>query len=199
VSKFSSTPRPHRMYQQPWPTGDYSFFQIGWIVEDVLKIAQKWVDVYGVGPFHVMPRKEMTVLYRGEQTTWDFQTVVAQAGPVQIELIEQFCDRPSIYNEVFPRGQSGVHQICTVTRAYEDAISHYVDQGYDLAAEISTRGGRVGYVDTLEDFGIVTEVVEESPEFVSALAKISATCKDWDGSDPIRIMTRDGYRLPDAG
>ena len=87
-------------------------------------------------------------------------------------------------------------RICTVTRRYDEAIAHYGSQGYELADESSSPGQRVAFFDTVEDFGFFTEVVEEKASFQANLSKISLTCADWDGTDPLRIFTRDGYRTP---
>jgi hypothetical protein len=58
------------------------------------------------------------------------------------------------------------------------------------------RGQHVGYFDTVDDFGFFTEITEDVPGFVAGLAKIAQTCAEWDGTDPVRILTRDGYRTP---
>ena len=55
---------------------------------------------------------------------------------------------------------------------------------------------RVAFIDTLGDFGFYTEVVESRPEFLGQLSAISRTCAEWDGTDPVRLLTRDGYRTP---
>ena len=55
----------------------------------------------------------------------DVQVAVAQAGPVQIELIQQHCDRPSVYRDLVDKGESGFHQLCTVTADYEGKIARY--------------------------------------------------------------------------
>ena len=36
----------------------------------------------------------------------------AQAGPMQIELIEQHTDGPSVYRDMFPAGTGGFHHLC---------------------------------------------------------------------------------------
>lgn len=47
------------------------------------------------------------------------------------------------------------------------------------------------------DFAFYTEVVENHLGFLTRLQAISDTCASWNGVDPVRIMTRDGYRVPD--
>lgn len=185
-----------RLFQQPWPQGEFRFFQLGFLVGDLLGAAARWTRVHGVGPFHVMPRAEAACTYRGAQSRIDLQVAVAQAGPVQIELIEQFCDTPSVYRERFREGESGIHQLCTLTRDYDAKQRHYERLGYALVSEMNMGSGRVGFYDSVRDFGFYTEVVEASSVFVASVAKIAQTCAAWDGTDPVRLLTRDGYRTP---
>lgn len=193
----TTTPTRHPLYQEPWPDSEYRFFQLGFLVEDLIGTAGRWAEVFGVGPFHVLPRMNTPCMYRGAQTRIELQVAVAQAGPVQIELIEQFCDAPSIYRDFFAEGASGLHQICTLTRDYDGKRAHYERQGYPLVSEMGHGAQRIGYYDTFADFGFVTEVVEYAPSFVDHVAAIAKTCAAWDGTDPVRLLTRDGYRPPE--
>jgi hypothetical protein len=188
---------PHSLFEQPWPEGEYRFFQLGFVVDDLVAAAMKWVTVFGVGPFHVLPRLQQACTYRGAQSILDFQVAVAQAGPVQVELIQQFDNRPSVLRDLVAHGEKGFHQVCTVTPDYEATKSYYEALGYELRSEIITAEHRVAYVDTIGDFGFFTEVVAETPKFLGQLAQIAQTCAEWDGADPVRILTRDGYRTPE--
>lgn len=186
----------NRFYQGSLPEGDYRFFQIAWVVDDLFETARKWVDVYGVGPFHIMPKRKSTVFYRGEEVELEMQLGVVQSGPVQLEFIQQTSDTPSVYRDIYPEGSGGVHHMCTVTHDYDGTLAHYASKGIACLAEV--RGAmRVGYLDTFKDFGFITEVVEYTPAFIGHLEKIAKTCATWDGKDPIRLMTRDGYRVPE--
>lgn len=190
------SPPAHRLYEQSWPEGEYRLFQLGFVVDDVLETAANWARVFGVGPFHVLPPIEQACTYRGTETGVNVQVAVSQAGPVQVELIMQTCDRASIYQEPARRGPTGFHQLCTVTRDYDGKRAHYEGLGYELACEMDANGQRVAYFDTLPDFGFFTEVVEETPLFLEQLTGIAETCAGWDGTDPVRILTRGGYRVP---
>ena len=174
-------------------------FQLGFVVDDLLVAAQRWVTVFGVGPFHIMPRVKNVCRYRGSDATVDIHIGVAQAGPVQIELIQDFTDGPTVFGDLRDRhgsNGSGFHQLCTVTRDYDAKKAHYEGLGYELACEFTSPGQRVAFFDTMDDFGFFTEVAEEKPSFQVNLARISQTCAEWDGTDPIRILTRKGYRTP---
>jgi hypothetical protein len=187
---------PDRLFQQPWPEGEYRLFQIGFVVDDLLAAAAHWAQVFGVGPFHVLPPIEVPCTYRGTETGVNVQVAVTQAGPVQIELIQQHCDRASVYRDVLDHGGAGFHQLCTVTHDYDATKAHYERLGYELVSEIDAVEPRTAYFETLDDFGFFTEIAEATPEFLGQLAKISETCAEWDGTDPVRLLTRDGYRTP---
>ena len=45
-------------FEQPWPEGECRFFQLGLVVDDLFAAAASWVEVFGVGPFHVLPVSE---------------------------------------------------------------------------------------------------------------------------------------------
>jgi hypothetical protein len=186
------TSSDHPLFQQPWPEGDYRFFQLGFLVDDLIEAANKWARVFGVGPFHVMPEFESHMMYRGQKTTLTAQVGVSQAGPVQIELIHQHCDTPSVYREWTQGGSSALHQLATVTPDYDGRKAHYEALGYQVAAENLSSRVRVAYIDTAADFGFYTEVVEQSPGFLANLHKISETCAAWDGTDPVRYLGSDG-------
>ena len=191
------TPIPHRLYDQAWPEGEYRLFQIGFVVDDLLGTAARWARVFRIGPFHVLPPIEVPCTYRGTESGINVQVAVAQAGPGQIELVKQLCDRASVFRDLVAKGESGFHQLCTLTRDYERTKAYYEQLGYDAISELASPDGeRVAYFDTVDDFGFFTEVAEWSASFVANLDRISRTCADWDGTDPVRLLTRDGYRTP---
>ncbi|MGO8863835.1 MAG: VOC family protein [Acidimicrobiales bacterium] len=182
----------HPLFEQPWPEGEYRFFQLGFVVDDVFEAAARWARVYGVGPFHVVPVFEQHLMCRGEETSVTGQVAVAQAGPVQIELIQQLCDRPSIFRDWSHGGASAFHQLATVTPDYDGKKAYYQQLGYELAAENIARKVRVAYFDTVADFGFYTEVIEQSAGFLANLHKMAQASAAWDGTDPVRLLTPDG-------
>ena len=187
------------LFEQPWPEGEYRFFQLGHVVDDIVAAAGTWAAAFGIGPFHVLPVVDQHLtLPGGERRTLRVQVGVAQAGPVQIELIQQHCDTPSIYRDWSRGGTSAFHQVATVTDDYEGKRAHFEAAGFGIAAESLEGPFRIAYVDTVEAFGFYVEVVERAPGFLEQLQGIADTCATWDGTDPVRLLTRDGYRRPDG-
>jgi len=188
------------LFEHQWPKGEFQLFQLGFVVPELLSAAGRWAQVFGVGPFHIMPRVQSTCRYRGTDAAIDVQIGVAQAGPVQVELIQDHTDGGSVFAEMATRHGSrpfGFHQVSTLTRDYDAKVAGYLAQNYEVACELSNVGQRVAFIDTFAEFGFFTEIVEDNPSFRNYVTTIAHTCQTWDGTDPIRILTRNGYRLPD--
>jgi Glyoxalase/Bleomycin resistance protein/Dioxygenase superfamily len=185
-----------RLFEGSWPGGEYAFFQLGFVVDDVVEAAGRWAEVFGVGPFHVLPRITTACTDRGAESSVDMQVGVAQAGPVQIELIQLFGDTPSIFRDRAGGAGGALHQLCTITTDYDGKLADYRSLGYEVACELASPGQRVAFVDTEADFGFFAEITEGPRAFVDAVAGIARTCAEWDGTDPVRLLTRDGYRVP---
>ena len=70
---------------------DRTVFQNAWVVKDIEIACLRWADEMGVGPFFLNEYPAGTfsdVTYRGEPADLAMKVAIAQAGPVQIELIE---------------------------------------------------------------------------------------------------------------
>jgi hypothetical protein len=186
----------YALFEQSWPEGEHRHFQLGFHVEDVGAAARRWASAFGVGPFSLAPRAASSSSYRGQRSQAEVEIAVAQAGPVQIELVHQFDDSPSVYRELFPANGNGLHQLCTMTHDFDGTKAHYEALGYEVTGEVEARGFRVAYVDTTRDFGFYTEVIDHNPGFLRFAARLAEMAATWDGTDPVRILTRDGYRVP---
>jgi hypothetical protein len=192
------TASAHPLFEQTWPEGEYRFFQLGYVVHDIVGAAGRWSSTFGVGPFHVLPVVDQQLTHPdGEVRTLRIQVAVAQAGPVQIELIQQHCDTPSLYRDWSKEGTSAFHQVATVTSDYDGKKAHFEALGFEVAAESLGGSFRVAYINTVAAFGFYTEIVERTPRFMEQLEAIARTCATWDGTDPVRLLTRGGYRVPE--
>ena len=117
---------------------------------------------------------------------------------MQIELIQQHCDRPSVFRDWSQRRRPAFHQLCTVTPDYDGRKAPLRAARLRARRRESRRSSyRVAYVDTVADFGFYTEVVEDDPRLPRAAPQDLRDLRQWDGTDPVRLLTRDGYRVPD--
>ena len=164
------------------------FFQAAWVVNDLEKAIQHWLNT-GVGPFFVVAHSKVErVLYRGAPATLDMSAGLAQAGPMQIELIQQHNAGPSAYRDMFPVGQEGFHHLCMMTNSYDAVLDRYQSQGCVAATEGYFGDMRFAYVDTRSTLGHMTEVIEDRDSIKSMFKLIADASVDWRGDNPIRYL-----------
>ncbi len=176
---------------------DRNVFQNAWVVNDLDVAMRRWIDVYGVGPFYVLDRLDLNgTLYRGRPSALTLSVGLAQAGSSQIELIFQHNDGPSVYRDMVPEGQTGFHHVCIYTHDFKADQAYFEQAGYVTAMEGGAPDGSVkfAYFDTRKDFDIFTEVISASPGILARNEMVRKAAEDWDGKDPIRIVTPDGWR-----
>lgn len=175
-------------------------FQNAWVVDDLRSAVDKWIKFYGIGPFYLLEHLDLhDIQYRGAPAELDISVGIAQAGPVQIELIQQFNKGPSAYRDLVPEGQSGFHHVCIYSHDFEADKACFEGAGYPTATQGRTPDGSVqfAYFDTRKDFDVFMEVVTPSEAFLARGEMIKQAAENWDGSDPIRISTPDGgYETP---
>lgn len=179
---------------------DRTIFQNAWVVDDLMSATEKWIKFYGIGPFHVREHLKLDdIQYRGQPAELDISVAIAQAGPVQIELIQQFNKGPSAYRDHVAEGESGFHHVCIYSHDFEADKAYFEGAGYATATQGQVGGGalKFAYFDTRPDFGVFMEVVTPTEAFRARGEMIKQVAADWDGSDPIRISTPDGgYETP---
>jgi catechol 2,3-dioxygenase-like lactoylglutathione lyase family enzyme len=113
---------------------------------------------------------------------------IAQSGGVQIELIQQHCDRPSAYRDLIASGASGFHHVGLYCDDYDANYAWYAGQGYVAAIDGKFGEMRFAYFDTSADIGCMVELIEQNAVQSEFFARIAAAADGWDGvTDPIRF------------
>jgi Glyoxalase/Bleomycin resistance protein/Dioxygenase superfamily len=164
-----------------------TFFQVCWIVNDIDAAMRRWVESARVGPFYVNRHIKVDgYRHRGRPVAIDFSGALAQAGMLQIELIQQHSDTPSAYRDSFAPGQEGFHHICRFVTDYEAEVQRYRGLGLEPAAEGVFGDMRFAYIDTRTTIDCMTEIIEDRPSIRAYFKTVSDAAIDWDGRDPIR-------------
>jgi hypothetical protein len=186
-----------RLYDQPFPEGDYRYVQISHVVTDVVAAAWDWVDLHGAGPFLLLPPADFEAPYRGGVTRLRYRIGVTQLGPMQVELIEVLDDSPSYFRDMYAPGEAGPHHLSSVTSDFDGALAHYTARGFEPVSVFGSSAGRVAYVDTRPATGLFTEILEQTDVMLHGLRKTAAICATWDGTDPVRVFSGGrGYDVP---
>jgi hypothetical protein len=166
------------------------FVQTCFVVPDLESAMQRWLATSDAGPFvvmsHVVPQNG---LYRGRPAHLEMSCAFAQAGPMQIELIEQHSDGPSVYRDVYGPGEGGFHHLCYWA---EGEIAAEVDYFRERGVETGYLGSfgplNFGYFDARSQLGCYVEVLEREPGTAALFQSIADAAAGWDGSDPIRYV-----------
>ena len=169
---------------------DQKFMQMCWVVPDLKASAKAWTETTGVGPFFYfeqVPFEEPR--YRGEAVDPpDISAVMAQAGDVQIELVAQHDDRPSIFRELVPAGQSGFHHAALYCEDYDANLAAYTKAGAEVALSILMMGSRTCWIDTTPTLGFMVELIEANPVADGIFGQFRDAAEGWDGSEPLRTL-----------
>jgi hypothetical protein len=164
------------------------YFQNAWLVDDIDETIGKWVAL-GTGPFYVFRHAQVQDFhYRGSPAELDFSVALAQAGPIQIEFIQQHDDRPSQYRDSFGPGQSGFHHMCRYTNDFDADLANLADKGIAVAGQGVSGDMKFAYVDTRPTLGFMTEIIEDRASIRDLFEMVSSAAIGWDGRDPIRTL-----------
>jgi hypothetical protein len=173
------------------PFPDTRFMQLAWVVPDVHEAAAAWTRQAGVGPFFLFEKVSWdNPLYRGKPwETIDITAAIAQAGDVQIELISQNEERPSMFRDVVPAGKSGLHHMGLYCSDYDANLAAYRKGGAEVVFSGLMMGNRVCWVDTIATLGFMVEVIQANPVADMVFGKIRAAAENWDGKDALRTLS----------
>lgn len=155
--------------------------QFAWVVPDLEEAARRWHRTMGIGPFLVNRRLKIAdAQYRGQPVETSFSTAIAQAGPIQIELVEQHDATPSAYRDTVAAGAEAFHHVAIITDTFDDTVKTYTDQGFAIASSGRMGAIRFVYVDTTPTLGHMTEILEESPALRGFFGAVVKAAERWD-------------------
>jgi len=143
------------------------------------------------GPFFFVQNIELAWgERRGSPCTFVHSSAFGQSGGVMLEFVQQEDDGPSPFRDMYPAGGQGIHHVATMVDSLEDTISHYESLGCALAARACTKTGtEFAFIDTVDRLGHMVEVYERTPSLTGFYQMVEAASVDWDGSDPIRLIS----------
>ena len=163
--------------------------QNAFVVTDLDAALDHWTRVMGVGPFFVFERVEFAeIWYRGQSALdIDLSVAIGYWGNLQIELIRQRNDVPSIYTDFPGRQAGGLQHMGVITESVSRDLERLQELGIEAVQYGTTTGGlRFAYVSTNQHPGGMIELIESNPGMLKFFAKMQAAAQQWDGSEPVR-------------
>ena len=163
--------------------------QLGYVVSDLESAINYWVNALGAGPFFMIEHCALREqIYRGQAAAVDVDIALGNSGRVQIELIFQHNDVPSIYNETDPSGHVGLHHFGIMPVDFEQAQAKLLEEGCEEVFSCTVSRAELAYFDTRKRVGHFTELWENSNVFNDVAQLVEAAAVNWDGLNPIRPM-----------
>jgi len=165
--------------------------QNGYVVRDIEAAMKHWIDVMGVGPwFYIEDVKTDWFKHRGAPSDVKMSIALANSGDLQIELIQQRNDAPSMYKEFLDAGLEGLQHMSYWTHDYQELYDRALSLGYVVGHEGAIGGekGRFAYFDTQAHPGTVVEISDISGAKGRTFEHIRKVAEGWDGSNPIRTF-----------
>ena len=141
-----------------WPT-NRDIFQNAWVVDDLEAACTSWAKELGIGPFFVTEYRGVfeEVTYHGQPGQLDMMVGLAQAGPVQIELIQPLVEKCA-YRDSVPSG-TGFHHMCVWSEDFAQDLQTFSQAGYGAVNTGRVRDVAFAYFDTRPLLGCMMEIV----------------------------------------
>lgn len=168
--------------------------QNGYVVRDIDAAMKHWTEVLGVGPFFYLERAPIEDFrYYGEPSDLEVSIALTNSGPLQIELIQQRNDAPSMYRDFVEAGHEGLQHVAYWTHDFDSATAAVgSDFVVGQSGQVGGADGRFVYYATDTRTGAHPGTVVELSEISGAKGRvfemIAEAARTWDGSDPVRAI-----------
>jgi hypothetical protein len=164
-------------------------WQLGYVVADVEGAMQGWL-AQGVGPWYVLdPFPVDRFSYQeGDPSIIPRITIaLTYSGGVQVELIQQHDETPTLYRDFLARTGGGLQHLGYLPADYDAALASAKAEGWAVYHQGSAAGTRFSYLDGGNHPGAVAEIVDLDAGSRGFFAHIESEAASWDGrARPVR-------------
>lgn len=164
----------------------HRFVQTAYYVADVDAAAAVWAQRFGAGPFFVLEHIPLTnVVVRGRTSGLDHTSAYGWHGDVMVELVQQNCRTPSIFND---RGY-GLHHMAYFAADIDAELARLDRLGIVTAMTAATGNGlRFAFADANKLMGHYLELYQEGDGIRTFYDFVRMAAVGWDGRDPVRRL-----------
>jgi methylmalonyl-CoA/ethylmalonyl-CoA epimerase len=136
--------------------------QIGLVVADIEASRRAWADLLGVEPPEIMftdPVELARTEYKHQPSQARAKLAFFNLGQLSLELIEPVGE-PSTWHDQLAAHGSSLHHIAFEIKGMADQIEALEGHGMSLVQKGEYTGGRYAYLDGIQRFGAVVELLE---------------------------------------
>ncbi len=166
--------------------------QNGYVVRDIDAAMKHWIEILGVGPFYYIEQVPIDWFkHRGVSQQPELSIAMANTGDMQIELIQQRNDAPSMYLEFLEEYGEGMQHMAWWSLDYQNDYDAALTRGLTIGQEGQINGpqGRFAYFDCPGFPGTVIELSDISGSKGKFFEHIKAAAAGWDGTRAIRPIS----------
>jgi len=160
--------------------------QLAYVVNDLHDAIRQWTSKLGVGPFFLLehmkyPEHEVD----GVPGPLELSLALAYSGELQIELMQQHGDHPSVLRAYPPSAVNGFHHVGILSYDMAADEANLAASGLrPVGTSVSEIGVRVAFFHGGPHAGGLVELIrvdDQVTQFFDALKRAAA---QWDGSTP---------------
>lgn len=139
--------------------------QVGIVVNDIDKTIDYFKSTFGIQPWSIVEAVPDVAVARGEAIDMQAKMAMAQAGSVQLELIEPLAEI-ALYSDFLKEKGEGLHHLGFFVRNIKERLAEAERTGIEvlLYGKIAQLGLTVEYVylDTTPIGGVIMEFIQVS-------------------------------------
>jgi hypothetical protein len=164
--------------------------QMAFVPADLDAALEYWTRTVGAGPFFAIDHVKLNdVRYRGQPSPIDFSMMLGYWGDMQIEIIRQHNDAPSIFKSWRDAGREGLHHVCILVDDLAPAREECERRRLPIEQQaLVPGGGEVIYVDSGNGPGSIVEILKGAPGTREFFKMMREAHRGWDGSNPVRRL-----------
>jgi hypothetical protein len=175
------------------------YCQLAFVVQDVHAAMESFTRHVKAGPWFLMEHVRIkNVKYRGRDSQINLSIANGNAGHLQIELIQQNDNAPSVFTEIIETRGYGLHHQGIAVRDFDAELRKFEQMGYEVAVYAENDiPVRAAYMDTKGMFPSFLEIMETNDTVEAMFAAMYHASIGWDGRDPVRRISgfQDIFRL----
>ena len=167
--------------------------QVAYLVPDIEAAMDYWATVLGVGPWYYNPQVPIVnYTYRGERYEPHNSVALANAGGLQIELVQTRNDVPSMYRDFLRAGLKGVQHFAYWTESFDADLARAEAAGFKvcMGGEVGESGRFVYFETPAAGSDALPGTMIELSEVAGPKGKLFKLIREasvqWDGADPVR-------------
>jgi len=162
--------------------------QMAYVPGDFEGALKFWTET--IGPFFAIEHVKLDRMrYLGKPAEVDFSMMLGYWGDMQIELIRQHNDSPSIFKTWLDEGREGLHHVCVLVDDMVNAREISNAPHVSVAQEAWVPGGgEVIYLKTVGGPVAFIEVLKPAPGTREFFKMMREAHRAWDGSQPVRRL-----------